>query len=350
MSKKTKNVRLAQIDPGEFAHPHDLKATEALEKVPFLGNILCKLSELNIEERFRADQMYSSIRLGRSQLPSLWRMVHEVAERFGMEPPTAYVSRQDGPNAFAFGRKNHSIILTAELIDLMTDEELEAIIAHELAHILCQHMLYRDVGLALATGTLALTPIAKLTPSAIHESLSMLFQAWSRSAEYTADRAALLILEDPEAFVSCLSKLAGVPRRFLSEFDPRQFAEQVDEYNETATTWSKLVTWNLGLMRSHPEPAKRAAALLDWAESDDYHRILAGDFKTKDEDDGDDQVIIEGVRKCPLCKRPVGHHSVCTYCGLNQDPTRQSSCSQGHPANLDWKFCKPCGREIKQTK
>lgn len=341
-----KGAQLAQIHPRAFAHPYDLKATEALRKVPFLDTVLRKVAELNIEERFRADQMFSSIRLGPNQLPSLWRMVHEVAERLGMPQPTAYVSRQTGANAFAFGRQNHSIVLTTELVDLMLDKELEAIIAHELAHILCQHMLYRDVGLALATGTVALTPISKLTPSAIHDSLSAVFQAWSRSAEYTADRAALLVLEDPEAFVSCLSKLAGVPKRYLSEFDPRQFAEQVDEYHETATTWSKLVTWNLSLMRSHPEPAKRAAALLDWAESEEYRAILAGNFPTILDGERDEQVVIPGVRSCPLCNRPVADLPVCGHCGLEQDPSRQGTCPRGHLVTLGWKFCKSCGCEL----
>lgn len=232
---------ISQIHPKAFAHPSDLKALATLEKVPFLPTALRQVAKINIEEKFRAEQMYNSIQLGPRQFPSLWRMISEVAERFGVQEPDAYVSGRGGVNAFAFGLNTHSIILTSRLVDLMTDRELEAIIAHELAHILCQHMLYRNVGLALVSGSLP--SLTKLAPAAlIKDGTVRAFMRWSRAAEYSADRAALLILRDPEALAMCMGRLAGIPHRFVSEFDPRRFAEQVKEYEEKASFWSKVVT------------------------------------------------------------------------------------------------------------
>lgn len=334
-----------QIHPKAFAHPHDEAATAALEKVPFLATVLKKVNQLRVEERFRAEQMYNSIRLGPRQIPSLWRMVNDVAERFGMPRPAAYVARSGTANAFAFGLKDHSIVLTTELIDLMTDRELEAIIAHELAHILCEHMLYRNVGLALTAQGLA--PFAKLAPAAVGESVFKLFMAWSRAAEYSADRASLLVLQDPEAITACLSRLAGVPRRFMSEFDPRQFAQQAQEYEGEASTWSKIVTWDIGLNSTHPEPTKRAAALLEWARSKEYQDILEGRFVRRADVERNQQVRIQGVASCPLCGRPVGRQLICPHCSLNQDPELQKRCKNNHPASLDWKHCKVCGFKIE---
>lgn len=337
--------RISQIHPKAFTHPHDEAAIDALQKVPFLPSLLKKVSQFNIEERFRAHQMHSSILLGRKQLPSIWTMVNNVAERFGMPLPTAYVARHGTANAFAFGLEEHSIVLTTELVDLMTDRELEAIIAHELAHVLCEHMLYRNVGLALAAQ--GLMPISRLAPPVVGESVSMLFLAWSRAAEYSADRASLLVLSDPEALTSCLSRLAGVPRRFMSEFDPRQFIEQIHKYEEDATTWSKIVTWDIGLSSTHPEPTKRAAAILDWAGSKQYQDILKGRYITKLEFERDQRVKIEGVPSCPLCGQPVGNQPICPQCSLNQDPEQQRLCENQHPASVGWKHCKICGSKVQ---
>ncbi len=337
-------LNISQIDPRAFAHPADEKATAALKKIPFLPELLKKVAQLDVEQKFRAQQMFNSIQLGPRQLPSLWRMVHEVAERFGMPEPTAYVSSRGGVNAFAFGLHRHSIILTSSLVDLMTDREIEAIIAHELAHILCQHMLYKNVGLALASGTMS---SLKMTPAAfVGDSVSRLLMAWNRSAEYSADRAALLILQDPEALVACLARLAGVPRRFTAEFEPRIFAEQVQEFEEESTFWSKVVTMGMGTFLSHPEPAKRATAVLEWWESAECQNILQGRYLTKTEAEALDRVQIEGVKSCPLCRSPVGQQLQCGHCGLEQDPSRHRQCTNGHLNSVAWKFCKSCGDQL----
>lgn len=339
------SVQFSQIHPRAFTHPSDRRATTAFEQVPLLPELLKKISQLKIEETFRAHHMYNSIQIGPRQLPSLWRMVHEVAERLCIPAPKTYVSRQGGTNAFAFGRNTHSIILTSGLVDMMTDRELQGIIAHEMGHILCQHMLYMGVGLALSNKAM---PLTKVLPG-LEESLMGLFFAWFRAAEYSADRAALLILEDPEPLAQALSRLAGVPRRFEAEYDLRLFVEQVKNYDEEATLWSKVVTFGMGLFLTHPEPAKRVGALLEWAESEEYRAILSGRYLTRFEAEALEQVQIEGLRSCRLCNKPVGQASVCSGCGLVQDPRQQQICPNGHASGIDWKFCKACGADLKPS-
>src|SRR6185295_4152860 len=292
-------IQFGQIHPRAFAHPADRRATSAFEQLPLLPGLLKKISHLGIEEKFLAHHMYNSVKLGPCQLPSLWRMVHEVAERLGIPAPTTYLSRQGEANAFAFGRHTHSIVLTSELVELMSDRELQGILAHEMGHILCEHMLYMGVGLALSDG--ALPTLAKLIPG-LEESVTGLFCTWYRAAEYSADRAALLILEDPDPLTQSLSRLAGVPRRYEAEFDLRLFAEQAKNYEEQASLWSKMLTFSRGLFLTHPEPAKRVGAILEWAATDEYSDILGGDYLTRFEVDALEQIQIEGVKACPLCR------------------------------------------------
>src|SRR3954470_17462171 len=215
-------VQISQIHPRAFAHPSDRRATSTFSQIPLLPDLLKKISQLGLEEKFRAHHMYNSVQLGPRQLSSLWYMVNEVAERLSIPPPTTYVTRHGGANAFAFGRHHHSIVLTSGLVDMMTERELQGIIAHEMGHILCEHMLYMGVGIAL-TST-AVPSLAKKLPG-VEETIAGLFFTWFRAAEYSADRAALLILEDPEPLAQALSRLAGVPRKFEAEFDLHLFRE-----------------------------------------------------------------------------------------------------------------------------
>jgi Zn-dependent protease with chaperone function len=339
-------VQFSQIHPRAFTHPADRRATSALEQLPLLPELLKKISQHGVEERFRAHHMYNAVQLGPCQLPSLWRMVHEVAERLCIPAPTTYLTRSGGVNAMAFGRHAHSIVLTSGLVDLMYERELEGIIAHEMGHNLCQHMLYMGVGLALVTG--AMPVLVKALPL-VEQSVAGLFFAWFRAAEYSADRAAILILEDPEPLTQSLCRLAGVPRRCEQEFDLRLFAEQVKNYDEEATLWSKIVTFDMGLYLTHPEPARRVGAILEWAQSEECRTILGGRYLTRFEAEALDQVQIEGVPSCPLCRRAVGQVEVCGYCGLPQDQTQQQRCRFGHPAAKDWKFCKADGTALNSS-
>ncbi|HKH47271.1 MAG TPA: M48 family metallopeptidase [Thermoanaerobaculia bacterium] len=340
-------VQFTQIHPRAFAHPSDVRATSAFERLPLFPELLKTISKLGIEERFRAHHMHHSVLLSSHQFPSLNRMVHEVAERLSVPPPKTYLTRQGGANAFVFGRNTHSIVLTTGLVDLMTERELQGIIAHEMGHILCQHMLYMGVGLALTSHAV---PFLKKIPG-LEETVAGLFFSWFRAAEYSADRAALLILEDPEPLAQALSRLAGVPRKYEAEFDLRLFSEQVADYAEEATWWSKIATFGMDLFLSHPEPAKRVNAILQWSESDAYKAILSGRYLTKFEAEAlDDAILIEGFRSCPLCLTPVGQAPVCpnTRCGLEQDPQRQQLCPNEHVAGIDWRFCIVCGNALTQ--
>lgn len=337
---------LAQIHPSAFAHPQDLQTTKALQRVPFLDTLLEQISRFEAEEFYRAHYMHHGVLLGPRQLGSLWRMVQDVAERFEMnEPVTAYVVRGAGPNAFAFGLHRHSIALTSSLVDLMSDRELEAIIAHEIAHVLCRHMRFRQVGLTLASGT---TSVLKLIPNlsskVVSMSLHLAYMAWCRAAEYTADRAATLVMRDPEVMASCLSRLAGVPRRFEDEFDPHQFIEQAEEFERSGSAVSPFVRITLDLLATHPEPTRRSVAVIRWAESEEYERILRGDFATILE--GEEKIRISGVDDCPACDRPVGDNPTCPHCGLEQRTDRQSVCSRGHVAGIDWEYCLRCGQPV----
>ncbi len=338
-------IQFSQIHPRAFAHPFDQKATSSFEKLPLFPELMKKIGRLGIEEKFRAHHMLNSIEVGPHQFRSIWRIVNTVAERLAIPVPHTYLSRRGGINAFAFGRNTHSIVLTTELVDLMSDRELEGIVAHEMGHILCQHMLYMGVGLTLTSGALPTLGLTKLLPI-VEETLYRAFFAWFRAAEYSADRAAVLILDDPEPLAQCLSRLAGVPNRLEEEFDLGLFIGQVSTHEDESTWWTQIVTLGMDAFLTHPEPAKRVGEIMRWANSEDFKTIRGGRYLTKFEVEAEGRVEILGVRSCPLCRTPVGAEPRCPVCSLDQNPSRQQQCINGHINDLDWKFCKACGHPL----
>lgn len=340
-------INFSQIHPRAFAHPYDREATAALEKVPLFPDVLTKAAELGIERRFRSHHMLNSIQVGPRQFASIWRIVHEIAERLGIPAPLTYLTRQGGVNAFAFGRSTHSLVLTSGLVDAMSEREIEGIIAHEMGHMLCQHMLYMGVGLTLTSGALPSLGLTKLLPF-VEQALYRAFFAWFRAAEYSADRAAVLILEDPEPLADCLSRLAGVPGRFEREFDRSLFVEQARNLEVEKTPWTRIITFGMDAFLTHPEPAKRVGAILDWSRSEEYKTILRGRYLTKFRVQALERVVIPGVPSCALCRSPVGKAPVCPVCGLDQDPRRQQDCPNEHVNNINWMFCMDCGQPLSQ--
>lgn len=339
-------IQFSQIHPRAFAHPLDGRATAAFESVPLFPELLRKIGQFKIEEIYRARHMLNSVELGPNQFRSLWRVVNEVAERLAIPTPHAYLAGSGEANAFAFGRHSHSVVLTTKLVDMMSDRELEAIIAHELGHILCEHMLYRAVGLALTSDALPSLGLSKLMLPVVQDALERALHKWYRAAEYSADRAAVLILDDPEPLTMALCRLAGMPKRLQDEFDLRLFAEQVKVHEEESGLWTRFITMGMGAFLSHPEPAKRVGAILEWAESDERKDIRNGFYLTKFEVEAQERVQIEGVRSCPLCRTPVGSEPICSHCGLDQEPARQRLCAREHVNGIDWKFCKACGAPL----
>ena len=100
---------------------------------------------------------------------------------------------------------------------------MQAVIAHELGHLKCDHGVWLTVANLLANGALSLLPGLAM---AVEESLLR----WLRSAELTCDRAALLVAQDPRVVVSALMKLAGGSPSLSKELNVDAFLEQVTAF------------------------------------------------------------------------------------------------------------------------
>jgi heat shock protein HtpX len=173
--------------------------------------------------------MHNAEPIAPESAPRLFQMVEALAGRAGLPTPALYVIHEDQPNAFATGRnpERAAVAVNTGLLDLMNDEEVAGVVAHELAHIRNRDTLIMTITatLAGAIGMLAqfgflfggrdeegrrspFGPIGALLLVVVGPIAAMLVQtAISRSREYEADRQGAEICGDPRWLASGLQKL-----------------------------------------------------------------------------------------------------------------------------------------------
>jgi heat shock protein HtpX len=178
-------------------------------------------------------------RVSREQVPRLYEVMERLAAKANLPMPKLYVIPEAAPNAFATGRnpRHASVAVTAGLLELMNDDELEGVIAHELSHVRNYDILTSSIAATIAGaitylaemgrwgmifgglgrdrdddregGGLAALLMIFLAPFA-----AMLLQlALSRTREYSADETGARMVGQPYGLISALQKLGAYNQR-----------------------------------------------------------------------------------------------------------------------------------------
>jgi Zn-dependent protease with chaperone function len=340
------------LSSAAFQHPSDIQATANLQKVPLLPILLKKLSGSVFERQMRLMNIANNVRLGPNQGKHIYDKFVKAAKILDLpDLPEVYVNSQYTINATAFGLEKYQITLYAGLIDFLTEEELLAVIGHELGHVKCQHMLYKTMAYILRY--LGLSVLANLLPAGTGTLASITLQLailnWERMAELSCDRAALLVAQDREVVASALSKLAGGSKKILPEINLDSVMEQAEEYHDTDLSLAeKIFKVNMMLLQTHPFPIVRAKEIMDWGESEHYHDILHGEYVHHDA--SAELVVTEPVGKvCPTCQRTTNASAkTCRACGSNLKGAKLVCGQCGIKVFASWTTCPGCGNELQQ--
>ena len=140
------------IRPAEFIHPEDAAALRQLESIPGFPTLVRKVMSLGLEPLRYGMNMATNIRLSPTQLPELYHHLPPICEKLGIDEPEFYLQMDPMPNAWTFGDTRIFITITSGLVEMMDNEELDAVIAHECGHILCRHVLYHNMAQYLLNG------------------------------------------------------------------------------------------------------------------------------------------------------------------------------------------------------
>src|SRR6266436_9474438 len=141
-------VPLKGLPPAAFQHPLDRQATENLKKIKGFDWLVGKFIEYGFERIDYITHIGSGIRVGPRQMSMHYAMLRECCDVLDVAEPELYVMMGD-VNAYTSGHNHPFIILETGLLELMDDEEVMAVIAHELGHIKCGHVLYKMMARAI---------------------------------------------------------------------------------------------------------------------------------------------------------------------------------------------------------
>jgi heat shock protein HtpX len=215
-----------------------------------------------------------------AEQPKLYEIVRDLTSRTGMPMPAIYISPAQQPNAFATGRNPHhaAVAVTQGLLQVLDEDEMRGVLAHELSHVANRDILISSVAAAVAMGITFMARMAMwgaifgggggggrdrngnvfgalammiLAPIAA----VMLQMALSRSREFEADHSGAELLGNGDALARALEKIEAYSKQVPMKVDPAlATAYIINPLNGRKFNFS-------GLFQTHPPTAERIARL-----------------------------------------------------------------------------------------
>ncbi len=266
-------VKLTGLKADYFRHPLDLEATNRLKRIPGFDLALRGLIGSIAGDFFYLNNIASSILISEKQLPDLHELLVSSCEILDIEVPQLYIQQNPVPNAYtlAFRGEKPFIVIHTSLLELLNEDEIKAVIAHELGHLKCEHGVYLSMANIIVLAT-------RLIPSwgvLLAESLQSQLLQWVRCAEFSCDRSALLVVQKPEIVMSVLMKLTGGSPSIANKLNLSAFMEQVNAYKDiTQSEIGQVLKEAQTAQLTHPVPILRAKEIEKWSSSPDYAKLL----------------------------------------------------------------------------
>ena len=275
-------VSFPDLSHQEFQHSLDRDATGLLKGIDKFKSIIGTLNSY-VEHAQHYYNSSSCARVSERQYPSLYRAYVKMGQVLDIKKlPDLYIETIDEINAYASGIDRYSITVNSGLLDILTEREVLCILGHELGHVKCDHMFYNTFTYFIRYfGGSVTGMIPPPFNSALDLSVQLALLEWSRRAEFSADRAALLTTQDPVAVAEALSKIAGYSKTLSDPVSVEAIKEQADTFEEYVDdNWmAKFIKVQSMLRQTHPYTVLRVKEILAWAESDHYKNILSGNYQ-----------------------------------------------------------------------
>lgn len=291
---------LIDLKSSQYEHPFDRAALESLRKLPGFDTVVNYVLNWTYIKWHIIELCGSNFHVTNESCPELYNKVRESAEILDIDRlPEIYTQWSYAINAYTTGYKDNAIlVIYSGAVDLMTDNELNFVVGHELGHYRSGHVLYHAM-----VNYFAHIISSNILAGKLLVPIQISLNYWNRMSEFSADRAGLLACQDLDAALTAIMKMAGIPKRYFDIADPQKFVKQAEEfmvkYGDTADT----VIRNISILDdTHPWTILRAYQLIKWVESGEYDRILNEN----------------GGKVCPVCKNGVAKDLlICPICSYH---------------------------------
>lgn len=268
-------ITLPNISSLAWEHPADRAALNTLRAIPGFDEVVRKVAGFLGERGLRHLFLANAVRVGPRQRPRLDALYGEVLATMDWpRRPQLYVTQTPFVNAGAVGFNDPFIIINSGTVGLLTPDEQRFILAHELGHVMSGHVTYRTIAIILLNFGLRNLPFLAgiaLLP------MQVALLEWYRMSELSSDRAGLVGTQDTRTSMSTFLKLAGGGAGD-DTIDLDDFLEQAKEYETAGGAWDSALKLLNTVFRDHPFSTVRAAELERWAATDEYARILRGEY------------------------------------------------------------------------
>jgi len=267
------------ISPKAYEHPADRAATAALKSIPMPDTLVRRLIEWRYERALRQFYLGTSLKVSEEQCADLWAS-HTAACRI-LDLPEVYDLYLTTPVlgiAQTIGSKKPMVVVDSMVLKRLGPGEQRVLVGHELGHILSDHVLYiTALNILIAAG--GSLPVLLGLP---FRAVKTVLLEWYRAAELSADRAATLVVRDPQIVCRMLMVTAsGLP---AEQLNLDAFMAQAMEYEnwDDPSDRVRRFFWEINI--THPYAVKRVSEVMRWVQSGDYDRILRGEYRTRDQE------------------------------------------------------------------
>lgn len=285
-ASNAKRVKFELLDATAFQHPLDKQSTDGLKMLAGFDVIVARVIEFGFERLRYIYNISSSVQVTEQQFPKLHAMLRESCAILDMPEPELYVQQSPLVNAVTSGHNQPFITLYTGLLELLDDDEVMAVIAHELGHIKCGHVLYLMMAELLRLASAQLTQVTLGIGAPVAFALQAALVSWRRRAELSCDRASLLVMQDTRPLLTTMTKLAGGTRRMADQLSPDEFLKQARLFDEIDQKgWIDQFYRGIAesdFNRFHPFIVERVKEFDLWSASPEYADILAGNYTRRE--------------------------------------------------------------------
>ncbi len=333
----TSRRRFPGLDPAVLQHPYDRAALSTLQRVPGLDIAVRKFIELFPEKVAYIHNVSQTVRVNATQCPQLYAQLQEACAILDMPEPELYVAQTPIANAVTSGHTHPYIIVTSGLLDLLSEDEVLAVIAHELGHIKSGHVLYKTMARIISFLMAIISEMTLGIGRLVGRGLEAALLEWDRKSEFTADRSALLAVQDSQVMFTLMMKLAGGTLFQKDQMSPSEFLKQAELYEDVdINVLDRVYKTLLVTSVNHPLTIVRAREIVNWSGTAEYSDILAGHYtRAKSNGNGGNNGSEKGWTKftkpsssstsspsspaepvlCPHCGNEQANRRFCSVCG-----------------------------------
>jgi heat shock protein HtpX len=244
---------------------------------------------MNLFSYWKSDKMvlrmYNAEQVDRNSHPQLFNMIQELAQKAELPMPTVYIIPQEQPNAFATGRnpENSAVAVTKGILSALDEQQLRAVIAHELAHIKNRDILTQTMVTTVVSALSMLAQFAIFLPIGGGDrdsnplvalivlitapiAASLLQAAVSRTREYEADREGAEICGQPRQLASALQNIEKAAQQVPMNVSDTAMRSTSHMFPVNPFSGGKFMS----LFSTHPETEDRIERLMHMAETGEY--------------------------------------------------------------------------------